>query len=689
MTIFGDRRLADAVLERMRRVGKLAAVAALSGLALGAATVAKAGDALRFSVSEDHALNEFYRDGPVAAHMVLRSGDRPRFLVAFPAGNSGVALWFSTDVPLNWSPEIDIEAASETLPDGAQRHGIATELSAEGGPITVEQAVLSNVRVIRAYEYNEGVPPEVLVEPAVGAASAVWDRRRRDGGGGYRLAVDVLNGRVSGGAGIPVTFDPGPDGRLRLRVTALTGDPPLMPITEDRLLTHHAAQDARLRNALTFLSYEEKLCAGSWRFNTYFGRDTLMSVRLLAPVLQPDIVEAGLRAVIERLNPEGEVAHEEDVGEFAILRRLKAGQPPDDEPILDYRMIDDDYMLPVVAEYYLLQLAKPDRAAAFLARATPTGETYGAALARNFAFVVDAAKPFATTPDWQHLIALKPGQEAGNWRDSEWGLAKGRYAYDVNGVLVPSALAAIGRIAASGMLGPHIDPATVDAFKGATALAQIWLDAAPMLFEVELDPAAARQEIEAYAADVGVDPVPALDALGNKPVRFHAVALDAEGHPLPVQNSDEGFALLFLDLPVEEAAEIATVATRPFPAGLLTGVGLVVANPAFAAAELELKFDRSRYHGTVIWSWQQAVMLAGLTRQLARIDLPEIARAELEKARTELLAAMATADAVRGSELWSWSQANGVYRVDFFGHRAGDETESNAAQLWSTVHLAR
>jgi hypothetical protein len=218
------------------------------------------------------------------------------------------------------------------------------------------------------------------------------------------------------------------------------------PVTEDRLLTDDAAQDPRLRNALTFLSYEEKLCAGSWRFNTYFGRDTLMSVRLLAPVLQPEVVEAGLRAVIERLNPQGEVAHEEDVGEFAILRRLDAGHPRDDVPILDYRMIDDDYLLPVVAEYYLLELATADRAATFLARTTPTGETYGAALARNFAFVVGSAEPFAANPDWQHLIALKPGQAAGNWRDSAWGLGNGRYPYDVNGVFVPAALTAIGRI---------------------------------------------------------------------------------------------------------------------------------------------------------------------------------------------------------------------------------------------------
>ena len=121
----------------------------------------------------------------------------------------------------------------------------------------------------------------------------------------------------------------------------------------------------------------------------------------------------------------------------------------------------------------------------------------------------------------------------------------------------------------------------------------------------------------------------------------------------------------------------------------MTGVGLVVANPAFAETDLELAFDRSRYHGTVIWSWQQAVLAAGLARQLERTDLPLEGRAALQRARDNLLAAITAAGAVRGSELWSWSQVEGTYRVEPFGQRAGDATESNAAQLWSTVHLAR
>src|SRR6202142_2890116 len=73
-----------------------AAVAAL----IGSASPAAAGDSgvdqrLSFDVREGLNLNSFLREGPVAAHLLLRSGHDPRILVAFPAGNSGVGLWFS------------------------------------------------------------------------------------------------------------------------------------------------------------------------------------------------------------------------------------------------------------------------------------------------------------------------------------------------------------------------------------------------------------------------------------------------------------------------------------------------------------------------------------------------------------------------------------------------------------------
>src|ERR1700761_2440 len=63
-------------------------------LSPGFASVAAAAPAFHFEVKEGQNLNEFLREGKTAAHLVLRSGHDPRILVAFPAGNSGVGLWF-------------------------------------------------------------------------------------------------------------------------------------------------------------------------------------------------------------------------------------------------------------------------------------------------------------------------------------------------------------------------------------------------------------------------------------------------------------------------------------------------------------------------------------------------------------------------------------------------------------------
>lgn len=663
------------------------------GLALLAAActsqIAGAG-ALRFSVPEGRVLNEFYRQGPVAAHLVLTSGPAPRLVIAFPAGNSGVALWFDApSAALSWRPEVTIDAAHRDLPDGVLR-GVTAELIATGGPMAVRQAIASSVRVIRDYEYTGETPREILTTPQVSEGTVVWQRRRLDGAPGYFLSIEVLSGAIASGEARSIELSPGADGQLRLRVTALTGDAPLTPIAEDELLTAAAAPDTRLRRVLAFLSYEEKLLAGSWRFDTYFGRDTLMSLRLLAPALQPRVMEAGLGAVLERLNVEGEVAHEEDIGEFAVLRRLREGLPPSDAPLFDYKMVDDDFMLAIVAAHFLLKTpAGRARAPAFLARRTGAGATYGAALVRNLRFVVAITTPFARDRDWRHLIALKPGEYAGNWRDSEDGLGGGRYPYDVNGVFAPAALDAIALLHASGLLQPYLDPSAGNGLASAAATAEVWLREAPRLFDVVVASKTARAEVEAYARRIGVDPSLALAALDAGTIRFRAVSLDAQGRPVPILNSDEAFALLFLNPAPADVERVADALTRPFPAGLLTDVGLLVANPAYAPDELEPAFDRNRYHGSVIWSWQQAMFAAGIERQLGRDDLTASARGALKRARPRLHAAIAESDAVRSSELWSWSQVEGHYRVESFGQRQEHETESNAAQLWSTVYLAR
>ena len=141
--------------------------------------------------------------------------------------------------------------------------------------------------------------------------------------------------------------------------------------------------------SLAFLPCREKLLAGSWQYLVirvlaYFGRDTLLALRLSAPLASADLFDAGLGAVLDRIAPSGGVAHEETLGEYALLDRERRrrrtrlsgtdgpkglvrewGTGPS-APILDDKMVDDDILLSPVLATYLLEVASPDQAAGFL-----------------------------------------------------------------------------------------------------------------------------------------------------------------------------------------------------------------------------------------------------------------------------------------------------------------------------------
>jgi hypothetical protein len=625
-------------------------------------------------------LNSFVRQGPVSAHIVLRSGDKPRLIVAFPAGNSGVGLWFDTLAQgADWT--MAASARPVTMPDAKGRplHGVTFDIAIKAPRLVAKQAVLSSIRVLRDYQALGTAPAEVLTAPTAQGDTIAWGRDRLDGAPGYRLTLRVVGGRIDGQA-----IAAGADGNIRLAVTALTGETPLTPVSGTDLLDTRANADPAARRALTFLSYREKYLAGSWRFDTYFGRDTLMSVRLLMPALQPAAVETGIRSVLERLSPQGQVAHEEDIGEFAILDHRKADGTSSDAPVYDYKMIDSDFMLAPVAQAWLLDDPRgKSRAAAFLA-----DRDAGAALMRNIRYIVGQAEPFAKAPTTSNLIALHPVVPVGEWRDSNDGLAGGRIPYDVNAILVPAALEAAERLSASGLLKPYLKGDDAALLARLATIATVWRDKAPAMFDATIPSAEAKQAITAYAAKAGVPAGPALRAIGSASVRFRALSLDAEGRAIPIQNSDEGFALLFGHPSAPELDGTARLFTNPFPAGLRTGAGLLVANPAFATPALQAKFGANAYHGTVIWSWQQALAAAGLARQLERSDLPAATRRSLAIAQSCLWDGIEATRSVQSSELWSWRYAGGRYRVEAFGASGGDADESNAAQLWSTVYLA-
>lgn len=652
-------------------------------LSLTASGQALATPDLAYQLTEGQNLNAFVRENTVAAHLLLRNGVDPRILVAFPAGNSGVGLWFEpTARPATWR----LERPLQPIRRGAL-NGVIVRASIDAPRLVAKQAVLSNVRYLRDYQAVGHFPAEVAAEPKIDGDTITYRRARLDGAPGYELTIHVVAGRIDQGAIVA-----GPNGRIALEITALSGDAPLTPLPITQLLNADAAADPAARNALAFLSYREKFLAGSWRFNTYFGRDTLMSVRLLMPALRPAAVEAGLNSVMARLSPGGEVAHEEGIGEFAVVQNRKAGHGSDAAE-LDYGMVDDDYMLGAVAADYL-QGPGQARARSYLAQPL-TSESQpgvrtsaGAMLANNLRFVLHQGRGFADAPSAGTLIAIKPGRMTGEWRDSNEGLGGGVYSYNVNAALVPAAIEAADRLFRAGLLDPYLSAEDRALFADAGRMARVWRAQAPPLFRVELPAAQATASIQSYADSLGVPAAPALKALGQQPLVFHALSLDKAGKPVAIVNSDEGFALLFGHPSPADLDTYVTATMRPFPAGLMTDVGLVVANAAFTDREAQARFTPAAYHGAVVWSWQQALLAAGLERQLARCDLPVPVRAKLGAAQTELWRAIRSTRAVQSSELWSWAFRNGRYEIVPFGAGKADVDESNAAQLWSTVYLA-
>jgi hypothetical protein len=114
-------------------------------------------------------------------------------------------------------------------------------------------------------------------------------------------------------------------------------------------------------------------------------------------------------------------------------------------------------------------------------------------------------------------------------------------------------------------------------------------------------------------------------------ITYYGVAIDGDvSAPLtnssvvPIMNTDDCFRHFLLNTTNQQQLsaylnQTADHILQPFPVGLSSDVGLFVANPAYAGdANFAGSFSQTAYHGTVVWSWQLAMMGAGLSRQLGR-----------------------------------------------------------------------
>jgi hypothetical protein len=335
------------------------------------------------------------------------------------------------------------------------------------------------------------------------------------------------------------------------------------------------------------------------------------------------------------------------------------------------------------------------------------------------AHVVTAAR----APDG--LVSLLKGSPTGDWRDSLEGLGGGRYPASVNLYLVPAALAALERI-----LGhPKIDRAALwraakaaglgqpDAPSLRRELAQLrlrWRRGA-IRFRVSLKTNELRRRLKRFLlrgvvsdlerqllrkqqlvdgvtiADFENGKVPPVLARG---LTFDALSLDARRRPVEVMHSDDGFALLAMDLDVAALEPMLAKYELPYPIGLSSPYGVYVANPSLSGRPGDwATFDRNHYHGTVVWSWQLGMLQLGLVRQLRRMQRIDSApaRAMASRLRRLLVRLQRSKQQVgdlRDTELWSVRPTAEGFRPAAYGHGAGQATESNVLQLWSVVHLA-
>ncbi|KIW52591.1 hypothetical protein PV05_08221 [Exophiala xenobiotica] len=683
----------------------------------------------------------------------------PRLIVAWPAGNSGICTFFQPQNGRNGSLGIELVNSTMGKPLGPVYKTVQGSkypyVGVEGvlsfnSSATLTIPILGSIRTIR--DFTEG--PSLLrptIQDAINVTMA-----NETGATLSRLWLD--NVTVSSFTLVPyqnsgtnitihprnktISFGPG-----FYTFSASFNYPQLTQLTPNQVLNTASQnliqQQPGQTTSLSFLSYTEKLLAGAWRFLTYFGRDSMISALLLEPVLSQgngSATEAVIGAVLERINrTDGSVCHEETIGDYATYLNLQNNMTST-APGFTYPMIDTDYYLPVLMAQYFNN--NPSRVAPLLSRKAGSIDvqnrnlTYANLTLINAGKIMNQTAAFAKNQTVANLIHLKPDEIVGQWRDSTYGIGGGRIPFDVNTALVPAALRAIGQLARIPGVFPNNTSVNVSAWRTlADTRAQIWEEHTLRFFERNITASTARNRLQYFVNTAtfydGPTNASSLPQSGN--VTSYAIALNGYNHlsSVDVMHSDAAFRVFFVnasssssEAQAQETRFINATANslvRSFPAGLMTPQSMVVANPALSGSDVLIaNFTNSAYHGTVVWSFQLAMMARGLERQLGRCNVttdgggggggatknststsPPPAwcgmsnvYGNVRKAYNVLWDSIEANSAQLQGEVWSWTYSNATGFVTTPlgalppppGVSSG--TESDVRQLWSLTFLA-
>ncbi|KAH0497570.1 hypothetical protein TgHK011_004867 [Trichoderma gracile] len=674
----------------------------------------------------------------------------PRFIVAWPAGNSGICTFFQPQSGINGSLAIELVNSTLGSPLGPvyrkTKHSTLPIVGVEGvlsfnDSAELPIAILGSVRNIR--DFTEGPS---LLSPVIQAGIKVTKYQHN----GAQIARRWLDNVTT------TTFTLVPwknsDSHIRIHNTTLRfgsgfyhftasfNYPQLKQLAPSQILNNQSQalvkQQPETVSSLSFFSYTEKLLAGGWRFLTYFGRDSMISALLLQPVLSTgngSAIEAVIGAALERVNrTDGSVCHEETIGDYATFVNLQ-NNISSTAAGFTYPMIDTDYYLPILMARYFG--SSPDRIGPMLSTKAGTIDVSNANLTWGDLSYTTASKIMNLTAAFEHnqtvenLIALKPDQIVGQWRDSTYGLANGRIPFDVNCALAPAALYAISSLAAMPGVYPK-SSVTRDWATVAARRAKVWEDKTLQFFQHSMSAQTAETRLEQYTSKSTFYKGPTngesvSNYSTNGTLIDYGLAINSTATPqiIPISHTDTAFRHYLLNTTDEEQLTTfinasANAILRPFPAGLSTPVGVVVANPALSNNEVLIaNFTNSAYHGTVVWSWQLALMAKGFERQLERcrgVNVTDIPPSVTNATTIPqfcsdkcVFGALRSAynklwDIIDGnaeqleSEVWSWTYDDGSTRGFEFsplgvlppppGVEGG--TESDVRQLWSLTFLA-
>lgn len=279
--------------------------------------------------------NYFYSDCHAASQVVVTSPQPdsnltiigPRLIVAWPAGNSGIATYFEPENGVNGTLGIQLVNSTTGSPlgpvyndtgSGNATVGISTQLEFNSSAV-LSVAILGSIRTIR--DFVEG--PSLLRDDV---QSAIKYSNITGGVELSRLWLDNITTTT-------ISFT-SPNQTIQIDNTTLKFEagtytfnasfnyPQLTQLSIEEVLNSESTglitQSPMQTTSLSFLSYTTKLTAGAWRFLTYFGRDSMISALLLEPVLSEGhggAIEAVIAGVLERLNmTDGSVCHEETIG---------------------------------------------------------------------------------------------------------------------------------------------------------------------------------------------------------------------------------------------------------------------------------------------------------------------------------------------------------------------------------------